>query len=404
MPWERPVMTKSWTFRSAGQVVFGSGVITELGQLTLKHGCKKALVLTDEALVEAGAVAAAQDSLVGVGMEIEVFAGGEPEPSIQVAEAATEVARSFQPDAVVGIGGGSNMDLAKCVATLYTHGGSPADYFGYDKVPGPVLPIVCVPTTAGTGSEVSHSAVLTDLENEMKVSMLSDFLRPQVALVDPQLTLSCPPKVTADSGIDALVHAIEAYTAKDFDEMGEPLGYQGRFPITDSVAEKAIRLVGDNLVTACKEPGNLEARENMALAATLGGMAFSNAGVALVHALEYPMGGALHCSHGAGNGLLLPYVMRFNLPARKKTFGRIASLLGREVDGFSIDEAAQAAIEAVESLRREIGIPERIRDLGGREDQLPGFAQKAFALDRLKGVNPREATLEDLEKILEAAF
>ena len=397
-------MTKSWTFRSAGQVVFGSGVITELGQLTLKHGCKKALVITDEALVAAGAVAVAKDSLLGVGVKAEVFAGGEPEPSIQVAETATEVARSFQPDAVVGIGGGSNMDLAKCVAALYVHGGSPSDYFGYDKVPGPVLPILCVPTTAGTGSEVSHSAVLTDRENEMKVSMLSDFLRPAVALVDPRLTLSCPPKVTADSGIDALVHAIEAYTAKDFDEMGEPLGYQGRFPITDSVAEKAIRLVSDHLVTAYEEPDNLEARENMALAATLGGMAFSNAGVALVHALEYPMGGALHCSHGAGNGLLLPYVMRFNLPAQKKAFGRIASFLGEEVDGLSGEDAAHSAIEAVEYLRRAIGIPERIRDLGGREDQLAGFAEKAFALDRLKGVNPREATLKDLEQILRDAF
>ena len=322
-------MAKSWTFHSAGQLVFGSGVITELGELTQRRGCKKVLIVTDEALMEAGAVAAAQDSLVGGGVEVEVFAGGEPEPSMQVAESAVEVARSFQPDAVVGIGGGSNMDLAKCVAVLYTHGGSPVDYFGYDKVPGPVLPIICVPTTAGTGSEVSHSAVLTDLENEMKVSMLSNFLRPLVALVDPQLTLSCPPKVTADSGIDALVHVVEAYTAKDFDEMGEPLGYQGRFPITDSVAEKAIRLVGSNLVTAYREPKNLQARENMALAATLGGLAFSNAGVALVHALEYPMGGALHCSHGAGNGLLLPYVMRSNLTARKKSLVRIASLLGQ---------------------------------------------------------------------------
>ena len=397
-------MTKSWTFHSAGQVVFGSGVIADIGELTKRHGFKKALVVTDDTLVETGAVGAVQNSFERVGVEVEVFAGGEPEPSIQVAEAAAEVARSFQPDAVVGIGGGSNMDLAKCMAVLYAHGGSPVDYFGYDKVPGPVLPIICVPTTAGTGSEVSHSAVLTDLENEMKVSMLSNFLRPLVALVDPRLTLTCPPKVTADSGIDALVHAIEAYTAKDFDEMGEPLGYQGRFPITDSVAEKAIRLVGSNLITAYKEPDNLEARENMALAATLGGMAFSNAGVALVHALEYPMGGALHCSHGAGNGLLLPYVMRFNLPTRKEAFGRIASLLGQDLDGLSGDETAQSAIEAVEDLRCRIGIPERIRDLGGREEQLPVFAEKAFALDRLKGVNPREATLEDLEQILRDAF
>ena len=257
-------MTKSWTFRSAGQLVFGSGVIADLGKLVQGHGCKKALVVTDKVLVDTGAVGAARESLDEMNVEIEVFAGGEPEPSIQVGHAATEVARSFQPDAVVGIGGGSNMDLAKCVATLYIHGGSPSDYFGYDKVPGRVLPILCVPTTAGTGSEVSHSAVLTDLENEMKVSMLSDFLRPAVALVDPQLTLSCPPEVTADSGIDVLVYAIEAYTAKDFDQMGEPLGYQGRFPITDVVAEKAIRLVGQNLVNACKEPDNLEARENMA--------------------------------------------------------------------------------------------------------------------------------------------
>ncbi len=397
-------MTKSWTFRSAGQVVFGSGVIADLGKLTQRHGCKKALVITDETLVHAGVAELAEASLAEAGIEVEVFAGGEPEPSIQIALDATDVARSFQPDAVVGVGGGSNMDLAKCVATLYIHGGSPSDYFGYDKVPGRVLPILCVPTTAGTGSEVSHSAVLTDLENEMKVSMLSDFLRPAVALVDPQLTLSCPPEVTADSGIDALVHAIEAYTAKDFDQMGEPLGYQGRFPITDAVAEKAIRLVGQNLVTACKEPDNLEARENMALAATLGGMAFSNAGVALVHALEYPMGGALHCSHGAGNGLLLPYVMRFNLPVRKEAFGRITSFLGHEVDGLSVDEAAHAAIEAVENLRHEIGIPERIRDLGGREEQLPVFAEKAFALDRLKGVNPREVSLADLEQILRDAY
>ena len=364
----------------------------------------KALVITDETLVHTGVAELAEASLAEAGIEVEVFAGGEPEPSIQIALDATDVARSFQPDAVVGVGGGSNMDLAKCVATLYIHGGSPSDYFGYDKVPGRVLPILCVPTTAGTGSEVSHSAVLTDLENEMKVSMLSDFLRPAVALVDPQLTLSCPPEVTADSGIDALVHAIEAYTAKDYDQMGEPLGYQGRFPITDAVAEKAICLVGKNLVTACKEPDNLEARENMALAATLGGMAFSNAGVALVHALEYPMGGALHCSHGAGNGLLLPYVMRFNLPVRKEAFGRIASFLGDEVDGLSVDEAAHAAIEAVENLRHEIGIPERIRDLGGREEQLPVFAEKAFALDRLKGVNPREVSLADLEQILRDAY
>jgi alcohol dehydrogenase class IV len=397
-------MSNHWNFHSAGQLVFGSGVIHEIGELTRRHGFGKVLIITDKVLVDVGAVGSVEDSFQGAGVDVRVFDGGEPEPSIRTAELAVEAARSFQPDAVVGVGGGSNMDLAKCVAALYTHSGSPEDYFGFGNVPGPVLPIVCVPTTAGTGSEVSHSAVLTDIEKEMKISMLSNFLRPMFAVVDPMLTLTCPPTVTADSGIDALVHAIEAYTARDSDDMEEPLGYQGRFPITDCLAAEAIQLIGGHLVTAYNEPGNLEARENMALAATLAGMAFSNAGVAIVHALEYPMGGALHCSHGAGNGLLLPYVMRFNLPDRAETMARIALLLGRDVDGLSPEEGAIIAIEAVEDLRRVIGIPLRIRDLGGREEQLPGFAMKAHALDRLTGVNPRKVTLEDLEQILRDAF
>ncbi len=362
------------------------------------------MIITDKVLVGVGAVGSVEDSFKGAGVDVRVFDGGEPEPSIRTAELAVEAAYSFQPDAVVGVGGGSNMDLAKCVAVQYTHGGSPEDYFGFDNVPGPVLPVVCVPTTAGTGSEVSHSAVLTDTEKEMKISMLSNFLRPLVAVVDPMLTLTCPPKVTADSGIDALVHAIEAYTARDSDEMEEPLGYEGRFPITDCLAAEAIQLIGGSLVTAFNEPGNLEARANMALAATLAGMAFSNAGVAIVHALEYPMGGALHCSHGAGNGLLLPYAMRFNLPGREETMARIALLLGHDVGGLSPEEGANIAIEAVEDLRRVVGIPLRIRDLGGREEQLHGFALKAHALDRLTGVNPRKVTMEDLEQILRNAF
>ena len=300
------------------------------------------------------------------------------------------------------------MDLAKITATVVTHGGNPADYFGFDRVPGPVLPLICVPTTAGTGSEVSHAAVLTDTANEMKVSTLSNWLRPKLAIVDPELTYSCPRQVTADSGIDVLTHAIEAYTAIDFAEMhvsaGEPCAYEGRFPVADVMAEKAIVLVGRHLVTAVSEPDNTIARDGMALAATLAGIAFSNAGVALVHALEYPLGGALHCSHGAGNGLLLPFVMRFNLPERVETFGRIAQLLGATTDGLPAAEAAELAIAHVERLKHEIGIPERISDIGGTADQLAAFAKKAFAIKRLCWVNPRDATLEDVVGIYQDAL
>jgi alcohol dehydrogenase class IV len=237
---------------------------------------------------------------------------------------------------------------------------------------------------------------------------MSNYLRPDLALVDPVLTYSCPAQVAADSGIDALTHAIEAYTAVDYDKMeipaGESSSYTGRQPLGDCLAEKAISLTGQHLVNAVTDPENHQARDAMSLAATLAGMAFSNCGVALVHALEYPLGGTLHCSHGAGNGLLLPYVMRFNLPEREATMGRIARLLGCEIEGMEPSAAAEQAIVHVEQMRQTIGIPHRIRELGAREEQLAGFAEKSFAIKRLQWVNPRRSTYEDLLGILQDAF
>ena len=229
-----------------------------------------------------------------------------------------------------------------------------------------------------------------------------------MALVSPLLTVSCPPKVTADSGIDALTHAIEAYTAVDNEEFpllpGEKTIYQGRHPMGDLLAERAIELIGSHLRRAVADPHDLAAREAMALGATLAGMAFSNVSVAVVHALEYPVGGATHCSHGAGNGLLLPFVMRFNLPARISRFARIAALLGEEVAGLEESTAAERAVAAVERLKSDIGIPERLRDLGVTPEQLPLFAEKAFAVKRILRVNPRQVTAGDLEGILRSAW
>jgi alcohol dehydrogenase class IV len=342
------------------------------------------------------------------GAVVEVFPGGEPEPSLRAADACIGAARHFNPDVLLGLGGGSNMDLAKITATVLAHGRSPRDYIGDDQIPGPVFPLICVPTTAGTGSEVSAASVLTDTDTRMKVGVLSNYLRPRVAVVDPLLTVSCPPKVTADSGIDALTHAIEAYTAVDNATFALPPGektvYQGRHPMGDVLAEKAIQLIGTHLRHAVADGANLDAREGMALGATLAGMAFSNVGVAVVHALEYPVGGATHCSHGGGNGLLLPFVMRFNLPTRRKEFAAIARLLGENVDGLDAQQAAERAITAVEKLRADIGIPRRLRDLGVTEAQLRPFAEKAFGIRRILRVNPREVSVDDLEGILRAAY
>jgi len=401
-------MRTTWTFHSAGQLLFGRHATQQLGDIAGRLGVRRILIVTDPVLVKAGLVEPVHVPLSEAGVGVEVFSGGEPEPSLHAVAAAVAVGRDFRPDAVLGLGGGSNMDLAKITAVLLQHGGQPLDYAGDDKVPGPVLPLICLPTTAGTGSDVSAAAVLTDPEQKIKVGVLSNYLRPRAAVVDPLLTLSCPPKVTAESGIDALTHAIEAYTAVDNAHFPLPQGersvYQGCHPLGAMFAEKAIALIGKYLRRAVAHGADLDAREGMALAATLAGLAFSNVGVAAVHALEYPIGGVTHCSHGAGNGLLLPFVMRYNLPVRRPHFAAIARLLGADVEGKSEADAAEAAVAAVEQLRRDIGIPLRLRDIGVTASQLRPLAEKAFTIQRILRVNPRPVTVDDLEGILRAAL
>jgi alcohol dehydrogenase class IV len=401
-------MRETWTFHSAGQLIFGRNAVLQLGEIAKRLRLKRVLIVTDKVLEGTGLVDKVRRPLAEDGVAIETFDGGEPEPSFRAAEACLTQARSFAPDGLLGLGGGSNMDLAKIAATVLAHGGEPRTYVGDDQIPGPVLPLICVPTTAGTGSEVTAAAVLSDHVNKMKVGVLSNFLRPSVAVVDPLLTVSCPPRLSADSGIDALSHAIEAYTAVDNEDFPLPHGersvYQGRHPMGDCMAEKAMELIGANLEAAVRDGNNLAARDAMALGATMAGLAFSNVGVALVHAMEYPVGGAVHCSHGTGNGLLLPHVMRFHLEARTLEFARIAELLGEKIAGLSEHAAAERSIVAVDRLRSSIGIPARLRDLGVTQEMLPAFAQKAASIRRILRVNPREATAVDVLGIYQAAW
>ncbi len=399
-------MRETFTFYSAGQLLFGRNAVRQLGDIAGRLRSKRALIVSDKILVKAGIVDKVRESLPG--LTLDVFDGGEPEPSIGMVLRCIEAAKAVRPDTVIGVGGGSNMDAAKLVAVALTHGGDPREYVGEEKIPGPILPLICVPTTAGTGSEVSAAAVFTDTDKQMKVSCLSNFLRPAAAIVDPLLTVSCPPKVSADSGIDALTHAIEGFTAVDNSAYPLPPGersvYQGKNPFADMVAKKAIVLVGQFLRRVVADGNDLDAREGMSVAATLAGLAFSNSGVALVHAMEYPVGAAVHVSHGAGNGLLLPFVMRYNLTARRPAFAEIARWLGEDVTGLDETAAAERAILAVEKLKSDIGIPSRLRDLGVKEDQLRPFADKAFSLKRLMRVNPRYPTAEDIEHVFRQAW
>jgi alcohol dehydrogenase class IV len=401
-------MRTVWTFHISQSVVFGQNAVLQLGEIATRLRAKKALIVTDSILEKAGLLERVKIPLVEAGINVAAFTGGEPEPSMKAALACYDMAKSVQPDVLIGVGGGSNMDLAKLAATLLKHGGGPRDYVGDDKIPGPVFPLICVPTTAGTGSEVSAASVVTDTENHIKVGILSNWLRPTAAVVDPLMTVSSPPKVTADSGIDALTHAIEAYTAIDNADFPLPPGertvYQGKHPLGDVCAERAITLVGKFLRRAVKDGNDLEAREGMALAALLAGMAFSNVGVALVHAMEYPVGGAVHCSHGAGNGLLLPYVMRFNFNAKTKAFAEIAAMLGENITGLSERAAAEKAVAAVEKLRNDIGVPQRLRDIGIKQDQLRSLAEKTFGIKRILRVNPRSVTIDEIEGVFNEAW
>jgi len=401
-------MRTIWSFHGPGQLLFGRDAVHQLGDVAEQLAAGRVLIITDQSLVNAGVVDRVRDPLTKAGVGVDVFDGGEPEPPIHVVESAVERARSFGPDVLLGLGGGSNMDVAKATAVILTHGGSPKDYAGDQVVPGPVMPLVLVPTTSGTGSEITAAAVLCDTEQGSKFGILSNHLRPKVALVDPLLTVSCPPHVTAGSGIDALTHAVEAYTAIENERFPLPVGertvYQGSHPVAESLGERAIRLIGQHLKRAVDEGGDVEAREGMALGATVAGMAFSNTGVAIVHAMEYAVSGTVHTPHGLGCGLLLPYAMRYNAPACLPRMARIAELLGEDVAGLDEETAAERAVTAVENLKAQIGIPAKLSDVGVQPDQIPGMAETAFTLKRILRVNPREVTEEALESIFNSAL
>ena len=401
-------MRTTWNFNTAGQLVFGRNAVDQIGDRVRQMGARRVLLVTDQMLLDAGLVDRVSAPLRAADVTVEVFAGGSPEPPLHAVNDAIAAARDCGAEVLLGLGGGSNMDIAKAAAVVLTHGGAVKDYAGDQVVPGPVFPLILVPTTSGTGSEVTAAAVLNDTDQGAKFSILSNHLRARFAVVDPLLTVSCPPAVTAASGIDALSHAVEAYTAVDNEAFPLPAGeatiYQGRHPLGDLLAERAIGLIGENLRRAVNDGDDLDAREGMALASTLAGMSFSNSGVAVVHALEYPLNDTVHTPHGVGCGLFLPYVMRFTGPARPQQMARIAELLESGDPAQPGDSAVERAAAAVEKLNADIGIPLRLRDVGISEAQLPAMADKAFTVKRILRVSPRSVAQEDLAAILRAAL
>jgi alcohol dehydrogenase len=368
------------------------------------------LVVTDPSVRGAGLLEFVTGPLSASGIPFEIYDRGEPEPPIEKVMDCADFAKKGDYDAFVCVGGGSVIDLGKATALLASHGGHPGDYFGEGKVPGPIWPVIVVSTTSGTGSEISPTAVLTDVKANLKKGISDNKLRPRVSIVDPRLTLSCPPAVTAATGIDVLAHAIESYVALRFEYLPlkpgeeETVLYHGATPLTDGLALRAIELVGKHLRTAVDQGANLEAREYMALANITAGMAYSNSGVTAVHAMAYPLGARSHAPHGVVNGLLLPHVLEYNLPLREKELGDIARALGERVEGLSPREGAEKAVAAVRRLLKEIGLPTQMREIGVKESDLRPMAEATMEVTRLLRSNPRRVSVDALEEIFRKAL
>ncbi|MFC4768078.1 hydroxyacid-oxoacid transhydrogenase [Effusibacillus consociatus] len=401
-------MRNTWEFFSTERIVFGNGAIQRLDLILRRLQAKNVLIITDPGIKQAGIADQVISLLQEADYKVVVYDKAVPEPPVSTALECHQFANSqINTDAIIGLGGGSSIDLAKIVALLMAHGGHPLDYFGGEnQVPGPIAPLIAIPTTAGTGSEVTSVAVLTDVENNIKVGISDNYLRPAVALLDPELTTGLPPYVTACSGIDALAHAVEAYTAKTYKYIQAEgnLLFQGSIPISDALALQAIELIANNLTLAVHQGSNLEARSNMLLGSLLAGMAFSNAGTAAAHALAYPIGGLVKSPHGEVTGLLLPYVMEYNAAVEKDKMIQIAKAFDADTNGLGEKELALAASKAVFHLLEEIGLPTRLSQIGIRETDIPEIAEKALGIARLVRNNPRVPTKEGFEELLRKAF
>jgi alcohol dehydrogenase class IV len=393
-----------WSFVTAGRVVFGTGSSRLLPDAVAELGTR-VLVCTDQNLVAAGTVGPIVAALRSSGLHVDVFDEGQAEIGFAAAERCAGIAAGFAPDVVVGLGGGSNLDLAKVVAARLSST-TPIARWRADGVPKAGIPVVAVPTTAGTGSEVTPIAVLTDEEHDTKVGFPNRSLLPRVAIVDPALTLSCPASVTAHSGMDAMTHAVESYLAIDSaDKAPQPFsgqGFVGKNPVSDALALRAVELIGANLATAVADGADLAAREAMALGSLLAGMAFASAGTAVVHALQYPIGARTHTPHGLGNAVLLPAAIRFNLPARVGESAVLARALGSTAAG---DAAAASELAGLLGrLALSVGITPNLRSIGMGEADLAAAAADASRITRLVENNPRHLDEAALLAVLSDAL
>jgi alcohol dehydrogenase len=387
------MMNRPFAFTGAKKIVFGNGTFDTLPDHIRELKASRPLVVLDKNLAGTGFRDRVKEILNKEGFKMTLFDKQvEAEPRLELADEGAKAALKGNCDIVVGIGGGSAMDVAKAVAVLAANKNKASDYLGLNKVPGPGLPKIMVPTTAGTGSEVTYTSVFVRQNLKKKEGMNSPYLYPDLALLDPTLTLTLPPVATASTGIDALCHAIESYTSVNASPMSEMFSLE------------AIALISANLRTCVHEGANLEAREQMLLGSLYAGLGLANAGVGAVHSLSYPLGGKYGVSHGLANTIMLPYVMSFNLPGALEKFTIIAEAMGEITDDLPLREAAYLAVEAVQSLIEDCGVYTTLEDLNIPEEDFPELAKAAMTVLRPLENNPRKVTIEDAIEIYGEAY
>ena len=387
-------------------ILFGSGQRRAIGTVTARLG-RRALLCTDARLSSTPEFLEIVTDLAQEGVEVRVYDQTQPDLPIESIQDCVEQVRDFDAEVVLGIGGGSCMDLAKVVAVMLTHGGDIRSYYGEFAVPGPVKPLIAVPTTAGTGSEVTPVAVIADSERGAKIGIASPHIIPMVAVCDPELTFTCPPALTACSGADALTHAVEAFTtlARPVDAMlTQQHVFVGKNALSDHFAKLAVASIWKGLRRAYEDGSDIEAREALMMGALAAGCAFGTAGTAAAHALQYPVGNLTHTAHGDGVATLLPFVMQFNRSACVSAFADLARVVGVGQPGDDEEALSQRFIDAVAELLASVGIPRSLRELGLADDQRGYVAEHSLAAARLVKNNPRPLDLAAMQSITDAAY
>ncbi|ALG47833.1 L-threonine dehydrogenase [Clostridium perfringens] len=381
----------SYKFFMPAISLMGADCLKDAGDQVGELGFKKALIVTDKVLGQIGIVKKVTDVLDNKNIEYAIYDETKPNPTVKNVNDGLALLKEKECDFVISLGGGSAHDCAKGIALLATNGGEIKDYEGVDKSKKPQLPMVGINTTAGTGSEMTLFAIITDEERHIKMALVDKHLTPIIAVNDPMLMLAMPKSLTAATGMDALTHAIEAYVSTS------------ATPITDACAEKAIELISNYLVNAVENGENVEARDMMAYAEYLAGMAFNNASLGYVHAMAHQLGGFYNLPHGVCNAILLPHVQEYNKDTSASRLAKIAKIMGGNIEGLTDEQGADLCIDMIKSLSQTIGIPEGLGVLGVKESDFETLATNALN-DACSLTNPRKGNLEEVIAIFRKAM